>query len=534
MRSWGLMFKLANRKEQFLLVSFLFLLFVMIAVTNWVNWIHGAADNTFLVQLANNIAQRGVPYSQVAYAVNVLFSEILAQPAEVVCNLDLYFPYDREFNYFKWHTYVFLYLLAPMHWVVDARHTLPVLTAFAFTGLLYFTYTYLRFRKIPPALSAMVMVLLILHPAWHQSVSGQIYNDRFFVLFGLPLLLLLHERPGHYLPLLILGTVVTSISDRFGAITGAFFIYFSLLPLLKFKSPRISLLLWGVCFAMISVLIHKFVSDYKANVSFSSTLLPSSFLLNMTSEMFAFKFKTFMMVIFTGLGFFSLMSPLFLPLLLVVIYPNAIGHVGGAEKIGFLTHYHTVYFPVLVFCSLQGFVAAYHFLERKKLSLLLYLLLFISFVLQAGVLVTRIESFNSYNSLLGSYLRAFKGPLYIASDDYRWFSTYISVIAEKMPKGSNVVTTEFSLPLVGLKHNVSIVPHGLPNADYALLPVLRDKSLEEDAMYGGSFSYDGPEDNLKQDICINQHLRSYGYDLESVERIGSWALIRRKNSRNYR
>jgi hypothetical protein len=524
------MFRLQNRIEQFLVVLLLLIFSVIIAITNWINWSQGAADNVFLVQLANNIAKRGVPYSQVAYAVNVLFAEVLAKPAEVVCNLDLHFPYRYEFNYFKWHTYISLYLLAPLHWIVDARHTLPVLIAFSFTGLLYFSYTYLRYKKVPVLFAVLVVLLVILNPAWNQSVTGQLYNDRFYIFFGLPLLVLLYETPGRYKLLLVFGLIITTISDRFGAITGISFIYFSLLPILKLKKPDYKLLFFGICFALVSVLIHKFVSDYKANVSFSSTLLPSSFLLNMTSEVFASKFYTFLIVILSGVGFFALFAPSLFPLLLVMIYPNAIGHVGGAEKIGFLTHYHTVYFPLLVFCSLVGFINMYRFLVEKQRTALLYIFIIVSAAAHIFFVLTRVESFYSSESSYKNYFRLFKGPLYLFSDDYHWFKSNILTIPDQLSEGSRVVTTEFSLPLIGLTHRVSLVPHGLPNADYALLPVLREKTVDENAMYGGSFSYDGPEDNLKQDICINQHLQTYGYDLESVQRIGGWALIKRKNT----
>jgi hypothetical protein len=40
----------------------------------------------------------------------------------------------------------------------------------------------------------------------------------------------------------------------------------------------------------------------------------------------------------------------------MMMVPNIIGNIGGAEKYGFLTHYHTLYFPFLIFASIMGYI----------------------------------------------------------------------------------------------------------------------------------------------------------------------------------
>ena len=47
-------------------------------------------------------------------------------------------------------------------------------------------------------------------------------------------------------------------------------------------------------------------------------------------------------------------------------------NIGGAEKVGFFTHYHSYYFPVLLWATIAGYAAAYRLLSARRLTPALY------------------------------------------------------------------------------------------------------------------------------------------------------------------
>jgi hypothetical protein len=527
MRKKVLMFSFQSPKERLFVGLFFIILAIITSWNNWILWLYGGADNVFLVQLANNIANRGVPYSQVALAVRDMFALILGNSAEMVCQLPLEFSLEKEFNYFSWHTYLYLYLLSPLHWFLDARHTLPVLTALSFVGLLLFTFNYLRYKEVPVALSLIVVFMIMMHPAWLHSISGQLYSDRFYLIFGFPLLVFLYEKPNKTFAIVFLGLMAALISERFGAIVGAQLLYFSFLPLLKRKRPNLRLFLMGVCFVGFTVFILLNFIEYSANSSFSKSLTPAYFLKNYATESFRYGFYTFLLVTFCGIGFFSFFKPTLFPLLLINIFPNMIGNLGGAEKTGFLTHYHSAYFPILVFVSVAGFINVCRFLEKRNHLKSIYFMLLLSGIIHAGVVSSRIDSFRVSNDLFNGYLSPIKGVRLWYNGTFSYFKHMIWSAGDNIPEGAKVVTTEFALPFIARNTEVSLVPLGLANADYAFLPVVNEPGEPGVIRFGGSFSYLGIDDTIQQDDCINEHLQKYDYDITNVQRFGRWALIKR-------
>ena len=54
-----------------------------------------------------------MPFSQIAATINEAFQTGFVLKAEELCALPFGLPSTLEFNYFRWHTYFDLYLLAP-------------------------------------------------------------------------------------------------------------------------------------------------------------------------------------------------------------------------------------------------------------------------------------------------------------------------------------------------------------------------------------------------------------------------------------
>jgi len=190
-----------------------------------------------------------------------------------------------------------------------------------------------------------------------------------------------------------------------------------------------------------------------------------------------------------------------------------------------LTHYHTTYFPVLVFVGLLGFVQfanSFRRLGKYGIATVLGVLT----VLNIYIVTTMVPGIKNLDRPLTSYLSVLGGIGKLYDGQYEYYQSLMKV-RDHIPVNSKVVTTEHALPIIGLQSEVSLVPLGLADADYAFLPVIREPHQGIGMRIGGSSSYLGEKDTMSQDDCISQHLETYGYDMGNIKRFGSWALLKR-------
>jgi len=147
-------------------------------------WELGFGDGAFLTQLADNIAHTGKPVSQLSASFDEMFARVLWGPTAELCSGPLKIQSPVEFNYFRWHAYSFLYVIAPLVFVFGGKLVLSVLTALSFATLPCGAYYYLRRKEVSHWFCLLVALLLMAHPAWSISLQGQMYADRLFLGIG--------------------------------------------------------------------------------------------------------------------------------------------------------------------------------------------------------------------------------------------------------------------------------------------------------------------------------------------------------------
>lgn len=486
-------------------------------------------DCVFLSQLLDNIADSGQAISDVQDTMNdMLFhSGVLITPSEELCAR----PLDSKGHapdLMPYHPYFILYALAPLTHFVPSNVLLPFLTAGGFFLLLGFVFSYLERKKCPFTLSVPFLVLLIVYPPWAQALQGQYYVERFFVpLMGL-VLWLLHREDA---PLWLLAAATAAcalVTERTGIIAGVYLVGHSVLYWKLPRRRRIALALIGFACVMYAVGL---ISLYVDNPYYSSGgFLPHSpgeLMRRLENPVFREQLYTFLFfsspLLALGLGDWRALL-----LGVGVMIPNMVGTIGGAEKTGFATHYHTLYLPVLIWAAGSG-------LERMarawpgvkaRVGMVVGLCLFVVMLSTTAAPDGRRVKMVGLGGNVPLPVMAAKG----LSDSFG--DGYVAQVREMgeairavVPEGVRVTTPEWGMPI--LEHNRSLYcyPLGLDIADYALL---NHSFSQGEHLYTGAVTYLGSEELKKIDSCMNQRLRSAGYDVDNPVWVGAGrAIIKR-------
>ncbi len=522
-----------SRKETWFAVLIFAVVFLPAAHTQTVRWKFGYADNAFLDQILVRIRETGRPMSQINAGVYELF-ELITMPPEEVLALPLDGPKPAEINQFRKHTYAILYLLAPLSHVVPGRIMLPVLKTMCFFGMLAFAYFFLRKEGVGYFSAALMTVLISAHPAWSWGLYWQMYVDRLFLICGLFFLYHVTKKDLNRRYLVIVALLCLSISERMGAVCGVAMLGFAILNPRRYMAHKWLYATLALALIAVSVSIIKFYLVSKDYVGFSGSLLPGNFLLNLQGiPGFREKMLTFIVVNLCLFGFLGLFNWRAYLMALGTMAPNIMGNLGGAEKTGFSTHYHSIYLPFLVWAVITGYVSIRQRLSRTsspRLSMLALNLL-------ACVLMLTPLALYSYggagprpqlsNLKAMGWARSLRElPMYLpGGSQFEWARAFEEVAA-RVPAGVVVSCGESLLPVLQPGREVHIYPEGIGVADRVVLFV--NPEVDESPRYLGAVSYLGQEAERKLNLGLMTKLGELGFDLEGAEVVGSWAILAKR------
>ena len=505
-----------------------FLVFVIFAtalsnfqlVTVWFHYF----DTTFLTQVLSSIKETGVPTTPLN------FSEAhstFTLNVDDLCKADL-IPDGRSNNILTVHAYFILYPLALLTWFFPAYAVLAVVNGVSFIAIIYIIYWAIRKQNIPVVGSVVFCALVVAHPAWSNASMGQFYSDRFFMPLGLLYAVLLYDALGRHnirgsnlLFVLAVGLLAASTTER-AAIMIAMF---TMALLVLFKSSikdiktRIVLVTFSIGLILCVFLYIKFMQvNYGGTVSLSEFIqrIPS-FFNRIQNPAYAAKVKEFLVINILFFGVFSIFNWRLGLIAFAVLLPNLVSTIGGAEKTGWSTHYHSMYFPFLVFSAAMGFSRLWHLLSTAKYRLVLIGLLV--------ALIPVISSFSlGYRGQQGAVMRLYN--FYVdGSKSYEKQSLIqMQKIAAAIPEGVKVTTSESFMPILYNNRTIYYYPMGIETADYA---VLRKVSKSDGTFYySGAISYVGGE--FEKNMCLNQRLKGSGFNLDKPKLlIGDMAVFER-------
>ena len=509
-------------------VFFVFVI-LAIALSNYqlINVWHHNLDSAFLMEVLSSIRETGIQTTYLIVSAYDVLSTMTLN-ADDLCKEDL-IPSGRSVNMLTRHAYLILYPLALFTWLFPPHVVLAVVNGVSFVSIIYIIYWAIRKQNIPVVGSIVFCALVVAHPAWSHASMGQFYSDRFFMPLGLLYVVLLYDALGRHnirgsnlLFIIAIGLLAASTTER-AAIMVAMF---TMALLVLFKSSitdiktRIVLVTFAIGLILYVFLYVKFIYVHEPGVASLSQIIqriPGNFFINIQNSVYAANMQEFLVINVLLFGVFSIFNWRLGLIAFVALLPNLFMNIGGAEKTGWGTHYHSMYFPFLVFSAAMGFSRLWHLLSTVKYRLVLIGLLV--------VLIPVISSFSlGYRGQQGAVMRLYNFYVDGSKSYEKQRLIQMHKIAAAIPGGVKVTTPQGGMPILYRNRTIYYYPMGIDTADYALL--YKVSQPDGTFYYSGVQSYVGGE--FEKNMCLNERLKRAGFNLDKPKLlIGSTAVLER-------
>lgn len=488
-------------------------------------------DSAYLLELVDNTFQGGIPATYLGKSV-VAVNPTFSAPPERVCSATFDADNGPPLNNFERHSYLIVYLLAGFRFVFTSAQVVGLFQVLAFPGLLLAVYLVARREGMGPGQAAAVVLLTAAHPAWSYAAYGQFYADKYFMLPGFLASYLVYRRLAwgdkHAVLLVILWLLAASTSERPAIMLGVF----GLGALVLWRGGRnwrrpdtvvTALALLTLVYAGVYMGWQNKNADY---ASFGSGALA-------WLSRRAYLAPALWKFLLINLALFWVLSiPAWRTALLAMgaLLPNVVGDIGGAEKLGWTTHYHAVYFPFLVLAVLLGHMRICAWPGGRMLSaaapclLALVLLCLNPFTLPRHLDLS-VRSVREAALLKTVEFNSRSGAAAGAAATSEWYR----LLAASVPAGSVVTTAEGGMPaLYGSGRRLYYYPEGLDAAEYAVLPYAVGAGGAR--QYLGAVSYLGPEAAGAVNKCLSTRVTSQFEVLAEFPAISAAVLKRRPAS----
>lgn len=508
------------------ILGFVFLIITLsMCYVQALRWVDGHSDTAFLTEITESIVSEGVPNSRLQASTHEVI-KYWYMPVDEVCESSLDLPVKKFRNQFDFHTYYILYVIAPLAMIFDADVLLPVLTVISFMVLLLLAYKMLRDNGVPQLTSILFCLLISSHPAWSTSIYGQIYVDRFFIPLASFFLFFLLSDKRSYLKILIVGVLCVMVVERAGIMIGIFTVAYAILSTNLDKNDRMKMIGIGSILLVSAVTLMFFVIESDRYVSLSSGMLSnlSSILSGEVDD------KLLIFMYFSlSIAVFSLYRFRLFALIMLMLLPNILGGIGGAEKTGWLSHYHSLYLPFLVMLSASGFGHLYNYLKSRSIVWVANLvIIFVTLT----IMFSNPYKFNDFSQKnISNNAFVHMGELL-----YDYFSNgsqsslgFLSIKKERLrsalPENSVITTPEQFMPALFKGRTLHYYPVGIDIADYVLLNMTITK--DGDKYYSGAVSYHGDDAVKELNTCLIDRMSKSGFDTEMPIVINNTAILSR-------
>jgi hypothetical protein len=463
-------------------------------------------DTAELLQLLENIAHHGSPFVQLSSAaIDMVTNGIPTMTAAQIASNPLLPSGPVEVNHLAFHFYAIFYLLAPFVRIFGAEVVLFAMFAASFAGMLLLAYVGLRKCGTPVLVASVFCAAIVLHPAWTQGLEWQFYPDRLFLVLGLAFMIASTLVPTRR-PVMIALAILCALIDERAAITaGLFLVAYTVLYWRGVNRSQITDLLIGVAlFAYGLLLVKVFLPVNIYNASF----MPTSF-----ADLVArFSLPLFgpdviiLMTVNAGFLVLALFDWRSAVIAFFLMVPNIVGSIGGAEKVGWATHYHDEYLPAVVWAGMCGLIALQRLgVARGERSLgalgAMGVALFLLFIDPATGKFALQRAQLSFFTTFPAELAAYDSPAGRATQ--QWGHDLGAII----PTGVTVTAIEPAMPSLYSGRRIEFYPVDIDHADYAVIVRLPD------GRFAGMTSFLGPVEERRINDVLTERMRKDGYDL---------------------
>ncbi|MBB5189618.1 hypothetical protein HNQ50_000328 [Silvimonas terrae] len=392
-----------------------------------------------------NFIDRG--YASISYS-RLLQEQLIPAPVS-----------PRDMMHF--HAYWLMFLISPLLYFFSSSLLLVTVQTVAYGGFVLMSGL-LVFRQTQRAIPAVIFgTAVLVSPVVLGGVLGQFYPDRLFLVLGFILCWVVYF--GHHSLKVVAVSVFVALLNERAALIGGFVLV--IMPLFSTESRLdsrqkhlfigLGVMLLAYAWLVRKLWINNFYYQHFLPDSFESIKVLLGYPGYVENGI------TFLVVnaIFLGLACIN-WRWVILPI--IVMAPNLLGNIGGAEKTGWLTHYHSYYFPIVVFFAGIGFSRLIE--KREKIwQIFLAGLVFVGIFLisrwQIGV------GHLPGPSFLVQPIQMFRSRIEGAPTGYEIRKEAIAMV----PAGSFVLAEEGGIALLVNHVRLDRFPVNIDRADYLFL-----------------------------------------------------------------
>lgn len=470
------------------------------------------ADTTFAAQILYNFKHSLVMNTSMGISIVESMDHIWSLPAQQVCSL----PLDSRLTSLPWfHYYFVIYLLAPFARAMDIPVLIAVSTAGIYLSVLIFTYLFGR-KKNLSVLNALLLTLLVSqHPLWSYGVYGQYYFNRFFLPFSALFIWLLDKKKISYPWLIIVGLLAVSSNEIYGVALSVILV--SYLWINQVVNKKL-LVLSGIFFAYSAAsmyLIHHNLGLVSNQIGFIDKVIRDGVggtMVNLYHDFISLPTQIFLIVNIIFGGIFSLINRATIIPFILILIPNLLINIGGAQMTGWSTHYHMSYFIPLVWLSISGLSSWTGY--RRAQTFCLGILILLSFYLNPYTLDKYSSAFIAVKNLYHQY----RNVNTQANIDLSFRSSLRSAVGD----GQTASLPE-AISYHLYDHDIYYYPHMLETVDNIIFRYDKDKIGESRF---SSINYGHQDPSL--DFCIIERMKAQQFDFSSSIIVGDWAVIKRQ------
>jgi hypothetical protein len=493
----------------------------------WNIWFERSyGDSAFLAETLENIYNHGRATTLAGQsAVEIVYGGFISASASDFEKLNTD-GIDGNWSILTSHAYLILFLLAPFHAVLSVPFLLSVAMALSFSGGMLATYLFLRRQNVSAVWASLFCCVVASHPFWRAPLlQGQDYVDRYYV--GLCSLMMLTVmgiddscKKNRWVLLLLLFVLCCLVSERMALTAGGILVYASGIALFdKNRRSAIRLAFLGLVGMGYATLLMRYCLKVHSYETFLSV---QSFISPLFLSDAAVRGKTILFLLFNApLILLSMRCPKWGFLAAGIMVPNLMGNIGGAEKIGWSTHYHSLYIPTLVVVSALGFSQLGSVARGVTLAVMTAIYVYVD-PYSFSIIKPTTESLSNTVPVLWPW----KFVNYSTDGTYVALHNRQKVYEDAVPVGSVVSTPEFGMGRLIFGRKVFMFPLGIRQADV----VLMSASPTRPSVYVGAASFLSGAEKDEVDDAVMKRVVDAGFDLSNPQEIEPGVYAFRKVS----
>ena len=435
-------------------------------------------------------------------------------------NLDSPLRQVNEFNHLNFHKYYILFPLSLLMFFLDGPLLFQSAVIGAYIFFLYFVYKICSKKIKGWCIPIFVTTCILLHPAWSWSILWQPYVDELFLPFGL-LLVYYSTKPNlkddiyKYLFILLACSLIVEKTVLY---TGIYLILcFFLYPKLS-RNKKIFNLTIGIGFLLFFVFTIKFNINntyYQKSIDFNLIGIYQQF------ENKIFFNGTVSFILINGLLlipalFFSFRSFL---IAVILMLPNIIGNIGGAEKTTFATHYHILYLPFLAAAFISGVSGFCNRFEKSYKNYGLFLYFTVVIFLYSFVVI------NENRQIAFDSKQIYLNPvrIFYYMRDLDAYDKARRVVKQTIKSDASISSIESAWPFLNDYLNVRMYPFDIDKVNHVILGY---QKRENGYFYTGFGSFINAEAQDQVNLCLNERLKKNGFNMSNPALMsGSIAIL---------